>query len=145
MKNKLFILFLFITAYTSFAQKKITWEDLSKVRFEQRYFPEYDHYFLHPYFSKSVKDLEGKEVTITGYFLDIDSNNNMFVLSKGPMSSCFFCGVGGPETAIELNFPSKPSFKMDAIITVTGTLKLNDEDVRHFNYILTNVRGTLAD
>jgi hypothetical protein len=145
MKNKLFILFLFITAYTSFAQKKITWEDLSKVRFEQRYFPEYDHYFLHPYFSKSVKALEGKEVTITGYFLDIDSNNNMFVLSKGPMSSCFFCGVGGPETAIELNFPSKPSFKMDAIITVTGTVKLNDEDVRHFNYILTNVRGTLAD
>jgi len=145
MRNKILIAFIFVTTYTSYAQITITWVDLSKVDFERKYFPEHDHYFLYPHFSESIKALEGKEVTITGYFLDIDPENNMYVLSKGPMSSCFFCGVGGPETAVELNFPSKPSFKMDDIITVTGVLKLNDTDVRHFNYILTNVQGRLAN
>ena len=67
----------------------------------------------------------------------------IFILSKGPMSSCFFCGVGGPETAIELEFISKPTFKTDDIITVTGVLKLNSENVEHFNYILTKCSGEL--
>lgn len=61
------------------------------------------------------------------------------------MSSCFFCGVGGPETAIELEFKNKPIFKTDDIITVTGTLKLNQDDVEHFNYILTNCKAILKE
>ena len=50
----------------------------------------------------------------------------------------FFCGVGGPETAMELQFTKKPSYKTDTILTVTGTLKLNKDDIEHFNYILTD-------
>ncbi|WP_341220585.1 homoserine dehydrogenase [Polaribacter atrinae] len=59
------------------------------------------------------------------------------------MSSCFFCGVGGPETAVELHFKNKPNFKTDQIVAVTGILKLNRDDVEHFNYILTDCTGTL--
>jgi hypothetical protein len=129
---------------TCLAQKNITWKDLSNVTFTEKYFPEYDAAFLHPEFSDNVKALEGQIVTITGYFLNIDPTQSMLILSKGPMSSCFFCGIGGPETAIELKFVSKPSFKTDDIIQITGKLKLNADDVDHFNYILEECKGQLA-
>ena len=145
MKSRILFSLIFLTCFTSFAQKNITWQDLAKVKFERKYFPVYDEYFLYPHFSSSVKALEGKEITITGYFLDIDPQGKIFILSKGPMSACFFCGVGGPETAIELHFPKEPSFKMDDIVTVTGVLKLNSDDVEHFNYILTKSEGKLAE
>ena len=136
---------MLLSCFVSTAQKKITWQDLSDVEFEDRFFPEYGQSFLHPTFSPSVEALEGKKVAITGYFLDIDPQGNIYILSKGPMSSCFFCGMGGPETAMELQFTSEPTFKTDDIITVTGTLKLNSEDVEHFNYILTKCEGELAN
>ncbi len=141
MKHKILSLFIFISSTLCFAQKNITWKDLSKVKYTDKYFPAYDEFFLHPEFSDAVKALEGQLVSITGYFLNIDPEGKLYILSKGPMSSCFFCGAGGPETAIELVFSSKPAFKTDNLVTITGTLKLNAEDVSHFNYILTGCKG----
>ncbi|MEM6684883.1 MAG: hypothetical protein AAF617_03720 [Bacteroidota bacterium] len=144
MKNKILITFLLLASAVSFAQKKITWQDLAKIKYEKKYFPEYGEYFMYPYFSDAVKALEGKKVIITGYFLNIDPEGKLFVLSKAPMASCFFCGVGGPETAIEIQFPTKPNFKTDDIVTISGVLKLNSDDVEHFNYILTNSDAKLV-
>jgi hypothetical protein len=144
MNIKIIILYIFVSGSLCFAQKQITWQDLSKVTFTDKYFPEYDTAFLHPEFSDSVKALEGKLVSITGYFLNIDPQSKMFILSKGPMSSCFFCGVGGPETAIELQL-IHTNFKTDDIVMVTGTLKLNAEDINHFNYILTECKVKLKE
>ena len=145
MKNKVLLILLLLLCSVILAQKNITWKDLSNVKFELSYFSEYDQSFLYPTFSNSVKVLEGQKISIKGYFLDIDPQGKIFVLSKGPMSSCFFCGVGGPETAIELHFSSKPSFKTDDIISVTGILELNSKDVEHFNYILKKCEGRLAN
>lgn len=142
MKNKILVVFLFISSI-SFSQKEVTWKDLSKVKFAKKYFPKYKDVFLHPTFSASVKSLEGKLITVKGYFLNIDPEEQVYILSKGPMSACFFCGVGGPETAIELEFASKQKFETDDIVSVTGVLKLNDSDVEHFNYILTNCKAKL--
>ena len=144
MKSKFLCVLFFLICSSSFAQEEITWQDLAQVEFVDKYFPDYGQYFLYPEFSSSVQALDGAKVTITGYFLDIDPEGEIFILSKGPMSACFFCGIGGPETAMEVLFTSKPSFKMDDIITVTGTLKLNADDVNHFNYILTDSTGKLA-
>jgi len=137
MKNKIIITLLFLSSYTCFSQKDITWKDLSKVTFTEKFFPSFGENFLYPKFSEAVQSLEGKQIAITGYFLNIDPRGKLLILSKGPMSSCFFCGIGGPETAMELQFKSKKTFKTDTIITVTGTLKLNADDIEHFNYILT--------
>lgn len=145
MKNKILFTLFFLSCFTSFAQKNITWKDLAKVKFVDKYFPEYGQSFLFPKFSSSVKALEGKKVTITGYLLNLDPEGKIYILSKGPMSSCFFCGIGGPETAIELEFTSDPTFTTDDVITVTGILKLNSDDVEHFNYILTQSEGKLVD
>jgi len=144
MKNKLLV-FLLLCTSLCFAQQKVTWEDLSKVKFSEKYYPAYDEKYLYPEFSESVKALDGKTISITGYFLHIAPAQKIYMLSKGPMSSCFFCGVGGPETAIELILDYNPKFKTDNIVTVTGKLKLNSEDVEHFNYILSDCKVSLKE
>lgn len=140
-KHILSIFFLLSCFSIVYSQKKITWKDLAKVTYEDKYFAEYDEYFKHPTFSESVKELDGKQICIEGYFLDIDPEGTIYILSKGPMSACFFCGIGGPETAIELYFDSKPTFKTDEIVEISGILELNDSNVEHFNYI---IRGCSA-
>jgi hypothetical protein len=145
MKNKILVTLILLTCSLSFAQKKITWEDLAKVKYEKKYFPAYDDYFQYPHFSPSVKALDGKKIIIVGYFLNIDPSGELFILSKGPMSSCFFCGIGGPETAIEIQFTSKPTYKTDDIVIITGILKLNSDDVEHSNYILTESTGEIIN
>ncbi|EDM44497.1 hypothetical protein SCB49_13035 [unidentified eubacterium SCB49] len=136
MKNKFLILVLLFVVSTGFSQKKITWDDLAKVTFSDKYFPAYEANYLYPAFSESVKELVGTRVTLTGYFLNIDPQGELLILSKGPMSSCFFCGVGGPETAVELQIAKNPNIYTDTIISITGTFKTNSDDVDHFNYIL---------
>lgn len=143
MKNNFLQILFLLYASFCFSQQKVTWQDLSKITFADKYFEEYDDYFMYPTFLSSVKELEGKEITIKGYFLDVVQKDKVYILSKGPMSSCFFCGEGGPETAVELHFTEKAKFKTDDIVAVTGVLKLNRDDVDHFNYILSNCKATL--
>jgi hypothetical protein len=125
-----------LISVSAMGQVDLTWDDLAKISYTEKYFAAYDSNFLYPEFSKEMSRLEGKKVSITGYFLDMDPNGQLFVLSKNPLASCFFCGNGGPETAVEIQLKSKPNFKTDDIITVTGSLKLNKDNVEHFNYIL---------
>lgn len=145
MKNKILIPFILFIHSFCFGQEQITWESLAQVTYTEKFFAHYDDYFLYPEFLPSVKELEGKQVILSGYFLSIDPELNLYILSKGPMSSCFFCGQGGPETAVELQFAEEPNFKTDDIVSVTGTLKLNKDDVEHFNYILKECQGILVE
>ena len=138
MKNNILIAFFLLSSATCVAQTEINWWDLARIDYTEKFFPAYGENFLYPEFSDYMKSLEGKEVSITGYFLNIDPSGKLFILSKNPMASCFFCGMGGPETAMELQFKSKPEFHTDDILYVTGTLKLNADDVQHFNYIITD-------
>jgi len=138
MKNNILIAFFLLSSAACFAQTKLNWMDLARINYSEKFFPDYGSYFLYPEFSDYMVSLQGKRVSITGYFLNIDPSGKLLILSKNPMASCFFCGMGGPETAIELQFKSKPDFNTDDILYITGTLKLNSDDVQHFNYILTN-------
>ncbi|SFW75666.1 hypothetical protein SAMN02927921_04016 [Sinomicrobium oceani] len=123
------------------AQEKVTWKDLADVNFTSKYFDATDEYFLVPDFGKSVKELEGKEISITGYFLSLSPEDGIYMLSQNPMASCFFCGGGGPESVMEVKFTNTPAFKTDEVVTVTGKLKLNADDVNHCNYIVTGASG----
>lgn len=138
MKNNILIAFFLLSSTFCFSQTEIYWWDLARINYTEKFFPAYGENFLYPEFSKHMKSLEGKKVAITGYFLNIDPSGKLFILSKNPMASCFFCGMGGPETAMELQFKTKPNFNTDDILYVTGILKLNADDVQHFNYILTD-------
>lgn len=118
------------------------WDAFAKVKFTPQLVNEVDEYFLIPFFDSKIKFYEGREMKLEGYFIPMDlDDTNTIILSKHPYSQCFFCGSAGPESVAEIIFVSKPpKFKADQIITVTGTLKLNEKDINHMNFILENSR-----
>ena len=122
--------------FYSVSQVEISWETLADIEFSDMYVEEVDEYFLYPHFGPSVLELEGKTVILRGFMLAIDPQDNYYILSRGPFSSCFFCGVGGPETVVELKMKSeKDYFVMDEMVTMKGVLKLNADDIYQCNYI----------
>ena len=118
------------------------WDIFAKVKFTPQLVKEADAYFLIPFFDSRIKFYEGKELTLEGYYIPMDLEGRyVIVLSKNSYAQCFFCGGAGPESVSEIIFASKPpKFKADQIIKVTGTLKLNDKDINHLNFILENAR-----
>ncbi|WP_373519555.1 hypothetical protein [Pricia sp.] len=116
------------------SQVSLDWEDLAHgVEFKEgNSIPG----FLNATFRKNMAELEGKEVTLNGYFLALDASESAYMLSKNPMASCFFCGNGGPETVVELRFSNPPKFKTDDVLSVAGTLLLNTDDPEHCYYII---------
>ncbi|MEM9001280.1 MAG: hypothetical protein AAGB24_13530 [Bacteroidota bacterium] len=89
-------------------------------------------------FSPKMQALEGKKVVITGYLLVLGGNQSIYLLSKNPMASCFFCGNGGPETVVDLKFAQRPSFVMDELLSVEGTLFLNRNNPNGCYYRIEN-------
>ncbi len=132
----LFFALLFST--TAFAQTKLTWDILSDVEYESKYFEEYGTSYLAPTFGEKPTALNGKKVVVTGYLIPLDAANEAFILSKNPYASCYFCGNAGPETIVELWIKPKKirRYQMDERLTFKGKLYLNESDVNHFNYIL---------
>lgn len=139
-----FLLVTFVSTF-SLAQEQLTWEDFADVNFEPVYNKKYDIHFLMPKFGEKIKTYRAKKVSIKGYFLDISGNGEVLLVSQNPMASCFFCGAAGAETIVEVNFKEKPSFKTDDIVTVTGVLELNVNNVNHCNYILQEATGQLIE
>lgn len=140
IKNSLTLIFFcaLFAIKTADAQKQITWDDLTDVEFVEKFVEAVDAYYLFPNFGPSLKSLAGKKVSISGFMLVLDTSGDFYVLSKGPFASCFFCGMAGPETIIEVQFKDKNHrrFKMDDKVTLVGTFKLNKDDIEHCNYIL---------
>jgi len=150
MKVKSVLLLLVFTLYytTAFSQEKITWKELSTA-YRNEIFPNESGdkkttvvYLPNQSEDKkalSLKDIEGKKVTVRGYFLDLGADASWFMLSRFPFENCFFCTGVGPETVMELaNFENnKSKFKTDDIVTVTGTLYLLKEEDEYF-YTLKN-------
>lgn len=146
MRKSFFVLLLIgFVGTTAMAQETLTWNDLADVTFKPKRNKKYGIDFLMPTFGEKIKTYQGKLVTIKGYFLDISGNGKVFLISKNPMASCFFCGASGPETIMEVRFVEKPIYKTDQIITVTGYLNLNADDVDYCNYILKDATGKLIE
>lgn len=111
------------------AQTVLSWSDLSEeISWELPSIEAMIPGFQKATFSPKMRALEGKEVIITGYLLVLDGRQTVYLLSKNPMASCFFCGNGGPETIVALDFTQKPSFVMDELISVKGILRLNRDN-----------------
>jgi len=134
---KLITVLLLLISVQGWSQTKITWRTLADVRFTDKWSDEVEAYFYYPHFGSSVKALEGKEVFIEGFMLPIEPHEDLYILSRNPFASCFFCGSAGPESIIELKLKKNhPKFKMDQLVTIKGRLKLNQDDIYQCNYIL---------
>lgn len=142
--KKLAILLVPLFAFAFSAEPIIiNWKRLTDVRFTRKLNKELSMYFLYPTFGPSVNALRGKEISIRGYMIPVDENDNIYVISAKPMAACFFCGGAGPESIIELQFRKKKQrFRTDEVLTVRGKLALNADNVDHLNYILKDAEVT---
>jgi hypothetical protein len=141
MKEKFFYIGLFVCIFSSVVaqdKKFDSWNEFAKTKFEPKYQEKIGEYVFYPSFTQELKNLEGKEITIEGFYVPFaPENGNYIILSKYPMSQCFFCGGGGPESIAEVNFEKAlPKFQVDDVVTVKGKLKLNSDDLDHMNFIL---------
>lgn len=105
----------------------LIWPKLYDIRYEKANddLGEYNK----PVFSQAARSLEGKVVTLPGYII---SNSNTvkgktFILSSLPANACFFCGVGGPESVVEVSMKESISFT-EKPVEIRGILRLNDKD-----------------
>jgi hypothetical protein len=118
------------------APTELTWKALTDVQFKEVYVPELDAYYWKPTFGASVKAIEGKEVFITGYVIPVDVDDNFYVVSRYPYANCFFCGGGGPESVVDIQFAGKNrQYKTDERLTFKGKFKLNADDIYQMNYL----------
>jgi len=94
---------------------------------------EYDR----PVFSEAVETLRNKTVVLPGYMVPLENSlsSSRIMLSSLPLNACFFCGVGGPETVVEVHLKSKTSW-IEKPIEVKGVLRLNDENPDNMIYVL---------
>lgn len=139
MKKLILIVGLLIGFETAFTQiKPNAWDLFAKTKFESKYYEKLGEYLFYPNFPPDLKSMEGKEITVEGYYVPFaQEDGNYIIISKYPMSQCFFCGGGGPESIAEVNFSKQPSkFQVDDLITVKGILKLNTDNLDHVNFIL---------
>lgn len=93
--------------------------------------------FDKPVFTESVKALEDKTVVLPGYMVPLENETSSarIMLSSLPLNACFFCGVGGPETVVEVHLKKQTSY-IERPIQIKGILRLNDRDPDRMIYVL---------
>ncbi len=118
------------------------WEAFQDTRFKWQYAEEFGMEVEVPVFGREIKELDGTEITLTGHYLPLDLEGNRIIISKLPYASCFFCGGGvGQESVAEIEFNTvQRPFRMDELVTVKGTLKLNEDDFEHLVFILKDAK-----
>lgn len=93
--------------------------------------------FDKPVFTDAVRALENKPIVVPGYMMPLENETSSatIMLSSLPINACFFCGVGGPETVIEVHLQSKTTYIKEPV-QVRGILRLNDRDPDKMIYVL---------
>ena len=95
--------------------------------------------FEKPVFNQKIKSLSGKQIVLPGYMVPFESGLTAqeFMLSSLPLNACFFCGVGGPETVVQVRLTKAVKYS-DKPVEVKGILRLNEDDPDNMMYILEN-------
>lgn len=118
------------------------WSAFENVRFSWEWKDELGAEVQMPTFGSSLLRKEGSELTLIGYYLPLDMENDQMIISQLPFSSCFFCGGDvGPETVAEIHFmDAQQRFYPDQLVTVRGKLHLNPDDFDHLVFMLTDAK-----
>jgi len=118
-------------------KKQNVWKTLSKITFKKEYDELMGFKIDKPVFSKIVKELEGKEVTIKGYIIPVEGykSHTEFIFSAFPYNMCFFCGGAGPETVMEVVAKEPVKYSAEQVV-LKGKLKLNADDINRLMYLM---------
>lgn len=128
---------LVASSATAFTQESDLWNVFEEVEFKSEFIEEEGTYVLKPVFTDEVKNLDGKEVEVLGYYIPVSMKEDVIILSRTNYTSCYFCGGGGPETVIEVEPLNRfQKLKTDDKIRVKGILSLNSDNIYRLNFIL---------
>ncbi len=120
-------------------KSKSLWKTLAKITYKKKYDELMGFKIDIPVFSDQIKALEGKEVTVKGYIIPVEGykSHKEFIFSAFPYNMCFFCGGAGPETVMEVLATEGVEYTAEQVV-LKGKLSLNDEDINHLMYLLTD-------
>lgn len=131
-----YILAIFLSVFTlALNAQKATWKNFSHAKFQDKYIKEYDSYAMLIVYDDKLKEIDGKEITITGYYIPV--KEDVLIISRYPNSACFFCGAAGMESIMEVRTKKKPKkYKTDKLLTYKGRVKVNYSDWKFVSLIL---------
>ena len=113
------------------------WKTLADVKYEIQQ-DEYGDLYV-PVFSEEVKKVEGQMVEVEGFIIPFEGmfKPEQLILSSLPISECFFCGSGGPETVMEITMKKGEKMKYKTKrVKIRGKLVLNAKDPDKLMYML---------
>jgi hypothetical protein len=110
-----------------------SWELLRDVTFSLKE----QEYVYYPAFGSKIRARAGKPIELRGYIYPLEESRYAvhFMLTSLPLNACFFCGVGGPESVVEVE-AKLPVKQVDKPVTIRGILHLNDSDPERMMYII---------
>jgi len=95
-----------------------------------------------------AKQLHNTEVKVSGYIIPLTGKieQSHFMFSRYPQNMCFFCGLAGPESAMQVFTKDEKKMKFTAEkITLTGTLQINQDEASGLIYTLRNATVITED
>ncbi len=115
----------------------LNWNLLTDIRYVLTYNKKLKMEVYAPVFPDTLKNLNGRLVSIRGYVIPFEEEQTSVALSAFPFAACFFCGKASPASVMTVTFdqPGK-RYKIDARRTFTGKLRLNYDDPEQFYYVL---------
>jgi hypothetical protein len=110
----------------------VSWKTLSQVELvkaKDRFMPQ---------FSKSVADLNSKEVMVQGFMMPLEMGDKQthFVLTAMPQT-CAFCMPGGPEQMVEVKMKTAVKYTFEPVV-LKGKLAVLKDDPAGVFYRLTD-------
>jgi len=118
----------------------VSWDMLKDVTWSQKYMASLSGYYQMPEFGRQIEFLDNRPIMIQGFYVPVDVEGTIFALSETPSYMCFFCGVGGIESVMEI-FVKKghhdlKRVRTDRYIQVKGIFSINRDDPEHLMYLL---------
>jgi hypothetical protein len=148
--KKIIVIVLLTVSFSLHAQQPVMegpklWKTLGDVKYELAK-DEYGDVYL-PVFNTETKAAEGQMVEVEGFIIPLEGmfKPTQLILSSLPISECFFCGSGGPETVMEISMKEQIKYTTKRV-KIRGKLKLNKSNPDKLMYLLEEgVYAGLAD
>ena len=113
------------------------WTTLADVKYDIQK-DEYGDLYV-PVWGEDVMSIKDELVEIEGFVIpsDITFTDEYMIVSSLPISECFFCGSGGPETVMEVYLKEGEKYKYNTKrLKFRGKLKLNADNPDKLMYQL---------
>jgi len=138
---KYLFIFAFAFSINSVFAQDSAWSSLSMVTKTKSYDPDFGMEIEDIEPGMLAQQLNNTEVKVSGYIIPLTGKieQSHFMFSKYPQNMCFFCGLAGPETAMQVFTKDEKKLKFTPKkITLTGTLQINKDKASGLIYTLRN-------